>query len=175
MQLLDFVLPMAAQKKHNQLVKSGIQNALDKVVEIVGVPKRSLNGRLFHNDAVIHQYWKSSINPLRLFESLKGGVSISTVEVHGEYKEIASKGLYFLQGKLAMHPLKTSKRQVPLKQEDMRTALEYFKHDLVCNPDNWKTWYRIAQMNEMLMEEEITWTADSVNTERAKLVELERV
>ncbi|TGZ82588.1 hypothetical protein EX30DRAFT_317948 [Ascodesmis nigricans] len=175
MKLLDFVLALAADKKPHQLAKSGIGMALDKLVDVVGVPKRAAHGKIFHNDAVINQYWKSSINPLRLYDSLRGGLSISTLQVSGEYKEIASKGLYSLQGKIAMHPLKSSKRNAPLRPEDMKTALDYFKHDLVCKPESWETWYRIAQMNEMMMEEEMTWTADAVNSERPKLVELERI
>lgn len=174
MQLLDFILGLASTKKVHQLPKSDIKLALDKLVEVVGVPGRASNGRIFHNEAVIESYWKSSINPLKLFNCLRGDVSLSTVDVHGEFHDIAEKELYFLQGKIALHPLRYVKKTSATKKEDLETAQRYFYHDVVCRPDNWETWYRLAQVFEIKMEEDMTWSAEGINTQRHELVTLER-
>ncbi|KAL7269105.1 Histone transcription regulator 3 [Rhizina undulata] len=173
--LIEFLLLLASRKKIMQLQKSDVKTALDKIIEVIGFPRKTGNYRLQHNDAVIDQYLKSSINPLRLFDALKGRESISMSLVSGEYAMIAATGLYFMQGKIALFPLKYHSKKVgAVKQEEVEAAIRFLKADLVCRPDRWEGWYRLAQSYEFQMEDGMTWNAEGINGRRGELMTLER-
>lgn len=166
---------LTQHKKTKELVKSDLKVGLDRLVEVLGIPRRVQSSRIAHNDAMIELYLKTSINPLRLYGALKGTLAVSTVDIVGEYKDIAMKGVYFLQGKIALYPLRYVKKVLPLKVEDVEATIAHFKNDLVCNPDSWETWYRLAQVFEIQTEEFQTWNADAINIRRGELVVVERV
>lgn len=174
LRLLDFIIYQASLKKILQLPKSDLKAGLDKLVEVLGVPQPD-NARIAHNIGVIDSYLKSSLDPLKMFDCLRGKIDVSTVQIFGEWKEIASKGLYFLQGKIALFPLKYYKRTGTLKGDELEAAIQMFRHNVVCNPESWEAWYRVGQTFEVQMEEAQTWSAENINTKRPDLVQVERV
>lgn len=175
MQLMDFVLFLASRKKVLQLQKSDIKTGLEKLFEVVGVPKRSSNNKLAHNEAVIDQYLRGSIRPLQLLNSLKGEGCLSTIEVGGLYAQVAAKGLYFTLGKISLYPIRYQKRVGAVRGDDLDNAIRFFRYDLTCNPNKWETWYRLGQSYESQMDDGQAWGADLINARRADLVRLERV
>lgn len=176
LKLLDFIMFHASKKKIAQLQKSDLKMGLDKLVEVFGIPRAGdRSARISHNLAVMDNYLKSSINPLQMFSCLRGDLNISTVEIFGERKAIAAKGLFFLQGKIALYQLKNNKKIGSLKTDELEAAVKYLRHDLACNPDSWETWYRMGQTFEVQMEDAQTWNSEYMNVKRAELVALERV
>lgn len=175
MKLLDLFLGLAHKKGVARLTKSDLKTGLDKLIEVLGVPQRETNIRIAQNDSLIDQYLKSSINPLRMLGCLKGDLSLSTVAIGGDCGIVAVKGLYALQGKISLYPLRLPKRTGAIKNDDLTTAMNYFKYDLICRPDDWETWYRVGQTFDVQMEEAQTWSADQINSKRGILVALERV
>lgn len=174
LRLVDFIMGQASRKKILQLTKSDLKTGLEKLVEVLGVPKQN-NMRVAHNTGQIEVYLKSTLDPLKLFGCFKGRVDISTVEILGEFKEISSKGIYVLLGKVALYPLRYTKRVGALRGDEFDTAVNFFLQDLICSPNNWETWYRLAQTFEIQMDEAQMWSAEHMNTKRDELVILERV
>jgi hypothetical protein len=174
MQLMDFTLFLASRKKVLQLQKSDIRIALEKLFEVVGIPRKTSNNKLAHNEAVIDQYLRGSIRPLRLFNCLRGEGWLSTVEVGGLYSQVTAKGLYFTLGKISLYPLRYQKKTGPIKGDDINNAIRFFKYDLTCNASKWETWYRLGQAYETQMDDGQTWNADLINARRGELVTLER-
>lgn len=174
LRLIDFIMYQASKKKILQLSKSDLKTGLDKLVEVLGIPRPD-NIRIAHNKAQIDGYLKSTLDPLKLYGCLKGRVDISTVEIFGESKEISTKGIYFLLGKIALYPLRYTKRVGILRGDELEAAIQFFGHDLVCNSNGWETWYRVAQTFEIQMDEAQTWSAEYMNTKKEDLTRLERV
>ncbi|KAA8895625.1 hypothetical protein FN846DRAFT_968781 [Sphaerosporella brunnea] len=174
--LVDFIMSQATKKKILQLQKSDLKTGLDKLVEVFGIPRAELSPpRIAHNYGVIESYLVTTLNPLRMFGCLKGELDISTVEISGERKQLASKGLFFLQGKISLFQMKHNKKIGSVRLEELEAALRYLKHDLACNPDSWETWYRLGQAYEVRLEDAQTWSAEFLNTRKQELVVFERM
>lgn len=90
---------------------------------------------------------------------------------------VAKKGLYFLRGHIHLSLIRdrSIKNRVQVKGDDLDTALRYFKYTLVCHPEDWEAWYRLAQTYGTQVDEDMTWTADAINNHRKELVRKERV
>jgi hypothetical protein len=176
LRLVDFIMCQASKKKIMQLQKSDLKAGLDKLVDVFGIPRpENSPARIAHNYGVIESYLTTTLNPLRMYGCLRGDLDISTVEIFGERKQLASKGLFFLQGKISLFQMKHNKRIGQVKLEELEAALRYLKHDLACNPDSWETWYRLAQTLEVRLEDAQTWNSEFLNTKKQELVVFERV
>ena len=124
----------------------------------------------------MEQYLAGSIHPLKLISSLKGLGSISTAPITGDQATAAAKGLYFLMGHIHLSMIRdrSVKNRAQVKGDDLEDALRYFKYTLMCDPDNWEAWYRLAQTYGQQVDEDMTWTADAMNNHRPELVIKER-
>lgn len=174
MDLLDFILDVARQKKIQQLPKSEIRAGIEKLVEVLGLPERSTNARAQVNKQAIETYLASSIHPLALTRCLKGGLHLSVLPIHDKVNTVAEKGLYFMQAEVYYAAAKYRKKNDRLKIDDAEKAIEFYKQDLICNGNRWNSWYKLAQVYEEELEDSMSWSADAMNNERERLVELER-
>jgi hypothetical protein len=91
-----------------------------------------------------------------------------------ETAKIAEKGWYFLLGHAALAKFRSQKRINPIPTDDLDLAVIFFRQDLESGIGRWETWYRLAQVYDSKLEEEITWTADKLNRSRRDLVTLQR-
>ncbi|CCX34661.1 Similar to Histone transcription regulator 3 homolog; acc. no. Q2UBW0 [Pyronema omphalodes CBS 100304] len=173
LKLLSFIMHQISKKKLLQLGKSDLKTGLDKLLEVLGTPPLT-NSRILHNKAQIDAYLKTSLDPLKLFGAMRGRLDISTIEIFGPYREIQQSGLYFTLGKIALYPMKFTKRQTPLKTEEAEAAISMFRYELFVSPDSWEAWYRLAQAFEIQLDENQIWSAEAMNTKSHELTLQER-
>jgi hypothetical protein len=170
--LLPFVMSQAGKLDLKDLPKTELRATIDKVHAALGRPKQQKD--LSFNHKLITAWFKSPIHPASLFNCLKGVVSLSTKTVSAEEAVAASSGWYYLMGNISLSKFRSQKRMTQGPTEDLSYAQAFFLQDLEYSVDRWETWYRLAQVNDLQLEEAVSWNADKLNSNSTDLVNYQR-
>ncbi|KAL1960935.1 hypothetical protein VTO42DRAFT_5919 [Malbranchea cinnamomea] len=173
MMMVDFVILQANRLSIKDLSKSELKSTMDVIQKSIGSPAKTAPA-LALNKRVLSTYLKSPINPELLFRSVRGIGELSTVPVNTDFAKLAEKGWYFLLGSCALAKFKSQKRLGPISTEDLDLAASFFKLELELDSGKWETWYRLAQVYDLKLEEAIAWSAEKLNNRRAELASLQR-
>jgi hypothetical protein len=171
-QMVEVVMLQARRMNIKDLIKSEIKGTIDKIQQTIGAPKSSPN--LSHNKKTITAFLKSPINPRELYRSIKGIGDLATRPVQSEAARIADRGWYFLLGYIALTRFKSVKRVNPTPTDELDIAASFFRQDLEHGIEKWETWYRLAQVYDAKIEDDLLWTADKINNHRQELATLQR-
>ncbi|KAF2016295.1 transcriptional corepressor of histone-like protein genes [Aaosphaeria arxii CBS 175.79] len=171
-QLLSFVLSQANKINIKDLPKTDLKTTIDKVHGALGRLKP--NEDIVLNRKVLTTYLKSPINPVALFNCIKGIGSLSTRFIPDSVAVTASKGWYYLMGNIALSKFRSQKRLTQGPTEDLNFAQAFFLQDLEYSVDRWETWYRLAQANDAQLEECVSWTAEKMNSNSVELIHFQR-
>ncbi|KAK9458150.1 hypothetical protein V1511DRAFT_491878 [Dipodascopsis uninucleata] len=170
LELVQFIMAMALRKRNSQtLPRSDMKVALDKFCEVIGVPRRDQTS-IYYNQSVLESFLNQSLDPLILKRSIRGEECLSTIKVKSDYAKVAMIGLYFLQGQVYLTQYRSRKRTMAGRTEDLDYAIRYFKHDLVCNTNRFESWYGLAQTYDAQAEDDMTWSAEKLNSEYRKSI-----
>ena len=170
--ILETVVLQARKMNIKDLLKSELKSTIEKVQQALGAPKSSPT--LSYNRRIINAYLKSPVNQLQLFRASRGEGGLPVRIVQAESVTIAAYGWYFLLGHLALAKFKSIKRTNPGPTDDLDIAITFLKQDLEHDIEKWETWFRLAQVYDAKIEEELLWTADKVNNFRSELAILQR-
>jgi tetratricopeptide (TPR) repeat protein len=170
--ILPFVMSQAGKVDLKDLPKTELRSAIDKVHAALGRPKQHKD--LSFNHKLITAWFKSPIQPVSLFNCLKGVGSLSTKSVPPEEAVAASLGWYYLMGNISLSKFRSQKRMTQGPTEDLSYAQAFFLQDLEYSADRWETWYRLAQVNDLLLEEAVSWNADKLNSGSIELINHQR-
>jgi hypothetical protein len=170
--LLSFILLQSEKISIKDLPKHDLKIAIDKVHGALGRPKTNEDVSL--NRKSLTTYLKSPVNPISLYNCLKGVGALATKHIPTEFAVPASKGWYFLMGNIALNKFRAQKRTAPGPTEDLHFAQAFFLQDLEYSIERWETWYRLAQANDTQLEESVSWTAEKMNNNSAELITFQR-
>ncbi|KKY17715.1 putative transcriptional histone corepressor [Phaeomoniella chlamydospora] len=171
-QIIPFVMAQVRRVNIKDLMRSDLKSTLEKMQQVMGSYKTS--PPLSFNKRVINQYLRSPINPTELYKCLKGTGDIPTKPVKTDSTIIAETGWYFFQGLLALTRFKSVKRVNPTSTDDLDVATTFFRQDLDHDIERWETWYRLAQVYDLKIEDDLLWTAEKINNHRGELATLQR-
>jgi hypothetical protein len=162
LKLVGFFMAQAQLVPMKDLPKTELKLAIDKVHGCLGRGKQTddlvLNRRVYMN------YIKSTINPLDLYSCLRGALDLPTKPIPSSDAEIAAKGWHFLMGLIALSKFRSQKRLQAGPTEDLNFAVAFFTQDLEYSTERWETWYRLAQANDLQLEENVAWSAEKLNS-----------
>ncbi|EAS32430.1 transcriptional corepressor for histone genes (Hir3) [Coccidioides immitis RS] len=171
--MVDFAMLQAKRMNIKDFLKSDLKSTIDTIQMSIG-----WSGRIYpaitQNKRIISAFLKSPINPAILYRAVQGVSDVSVVPVHTESYRLAENGWYFLLGLAAFTKFKTQKRLGPTATDDLDLAATFFRRELEHGVDRWETWYRLGQVYDAKLEEDITWSAEKLNHHRADLTLLER-
>jgi hypothetical protein len=170
--LLPFVISQADKVDLKDLPKTELRGAIEKFHQALGKPKQPKDITL--NQNFIKTYLRSPVNPVSLFNCLKGVGSLSIKYVPAEEAVAASLGWYYLMGNINLGKFRSQKRMTQGPTEDLNYAQAFFLQDLEYSVDRWETWYRLAQANDLQLEEAVSWNADKLNSNSIDLVNYQR-
>ena len=175
LEVMDTVMLHVNRLSIKDLLKSDLKFAVDKMQQVVKVPKVTTNAtaRTFNN-RLVNNFLKSPINPVDLYRSLRGVGGLCGNPARSEGVEIAAKDWYFLLGHIALAKFRSQKRSSAGSTDDLEIARTFFRHDLEFDTDRWETWYRLAQVYDAMTEEDSTWSADKLDNHMADLAVLQR-
>ncbi|KAI9810904.1 MAG: Histone transcription regulator 3 [Pycnora praestabilis] len=171
-QLMDFVMMQVVRVNLKDLPKTDLKLTIDKMQQVIGAPQ--VTSGMSHNKMILNAYLRSSINPVGLINSLNGIGELSSVPVLGENSLVAAKGWYILLGHMALVRFRTQKRVSAGPTDDLDFARGFFRRDLEYSMERWETWYRMAQVYDSKLEEDVLWSAEKINNNSPDLVEFQR-
>ena len=171
-ELVPFVTSQANRMNMRDLLKGEIRSTIDRTQQAVGNMKTTPN--ILYNRRAISAFLKSPVNSKDLVLCTKGVGDLPTKPVHDDTKVYAECGWYFLLGHLALAKFKSVKRVSPTPTEDLDNASQYLKQDLEHGIEKWETWYRLAQVFEAKIEEDLLWNSTKLNDNRGEIAVLER-
>ncbi|KAE9968819.1 hypothetical protein BLS_005651 [Venturia inaequalis] len=160
--LLGFLMSQASKVAMKDLPRMELKAAIDRVHGCLS--NRKNGDDIVLNRRVFSAYMKSTINPIDIFAAMKGTLELSSKHIVPSVAPIAAQGWYFLMGLIALSKFRSQKRlQSGGSTEDLNVAVAFFTQDLEYSTEHWETWYRLAQANEMHLEEHVAWSAEKLN------------
>jgi hypothetical protein len=174
--MIDFVLQQANKMNMKDLSKSELKTTIEKMQQAIGPAAKSSSQapQLTFNRRIVNAYLKAALNPSNLLRAVQGITELSTTVVLTENAKIAAKGWFFLLGHAALTKFRSQKRLSPGSTSELDDAISFFRQDLDHASGRWETWFRLAQAYDSKLDEDITWTADKINNNRADLATLQR-
>ena len=89
---------------------------------------------------------------------------------------VAGKGFYFQQAMISLLRYRYAKKTGNPKIEDVDAIVKLLHLNIVCGEEeHWETWYRLAQSYELMLEDDVTWSAEKINNKKDVIINLERV
>jgi hypothetical protein len=171
--ILPTVLKAIENIPLRDLARTDYKTVLERMQQVIGTPKA--NSAMSHNLRTYNAYCKSTINPIRLYECLRGRGDISWVSVQSEGSKVANQAWYFLQGNIALTRFRSQKRTSATPTDDLDIARTFFKVDLQYGMDKWETWYRQAQTYDSMIDENVSWSAEKLNGHGKDLIDWQRI
>jgi tetratricopeptide (TPR) repeat protein len=172
MRLSGFIMDMIFRKKNltQSILRVDVKSVLDQLYEAIGNPEKSVPA-ISHNSNIVENYLNTSIIPLKFFDdSLHSRLSLSFVPSTDEIMKVGQGGLYYLLALAQLTVFRIRKRQQPGRTEDLEEAINYFIYDLKCNTNRFESWLGLAQVYDLLAEDDLTWDSDYINlTEERKV------
>ena len=156
-----------------ELMKSDLSKTIERVNNTLGQIKSS--SATVRNRKLLNAYLKGPLRPLELFRALEGVDEISAISLPVEDAPVAAKGWYFLRGQMIMTRInaqRTKGAQIP--DDDIQAAVTFFLQDLEYDPEHWETWFRLGQAYDALLEQQVLFSAEALNTEQEEVQNLQR-
>ncbi|KAI1102755.1 hypothetical protein F4804DRAFT_312123 [Jackrogersella minutella] len=173
--LVERVSVLANGMPMKDLLKSDLKTTIEHMQQAIGQTKS--NQQFIQNLRIFNQTLQRPIPPLRLYEALKGNISIDAVTVNTPDSALAKHRWFFLLGMIAFTKFKgvdLNRRQTPGATDDLRIGATFLRQQLQFTPDQWDAWFRLAECFDYELDESVLWTADKMNKERAELVKYQR-
>lgn len=175
MALVEKVSALANSIPMKDLLKSDLKTTIETMQQAVGQTKS--NQQTIHNLRNFNEYLRRPIHPLRLYQALRGNVTIDAVAVTTPDSVLAKHQWFFLLGMIAFSKFKgvdLNRRQTPGATDDLRMGATFLRQQLQFTPDQWNAWLRLAECFDYELDELVLWSADKMNKERAELVRHQR-
>ena len=174
LEIMDLVITQVNSISTKDLLKSDLKLTVDKMQQVIMVPKNTNSTVRTFNLRLINNFLKSPLNPRDLYRSVRGIGGLCGTLSHDEGFDIAAKGWYFQLGHIALAKFRSLKRSSPGSIDDLLISKTFLKHDLEFDTDRWETWYRLGQVYDAMIEEDATWTADKLDNHMDDLADLQR-
>lgn len=171
-QLLPLIITLANRMPIKDLLKSELRPTIERMQQAIGATKST--PLTTHNLRNYLEYLKGYINPIKLYEALKGQVQGDLLPVVGPDASIADQGWFFLQGNIAYTKFKSQKKLSPGAQDDLKIAASFFRLQIQFTPEHWETWYKLAQCFDADLDEDVLWSAEKMNDAGSELIRLQR-
>ena len=154
------------------LIKSDLRITIEKVQAASG--KTSNPPPAVHNRKVINSFLKSPITSQDLIRATQGLGELPTKPVLAESSIKSSHGWFFLIGHMTLAKYRSVKRVSPTPTDDLDLASTLLKQDLEFDMEKWETWFRLAQIYEAKIEDDLIWNSTKLNEARGDIAQLER-
>lgn len=164
MSLVPTIMKYADGLNVKDLIKSDLKGTIDKMHRVIGEFKgpRALK----YNRKAITTYLNSVITASALYKSVRGTFDLPTMTVTSESQVIARCGWFYLLGYLSLSKFKASKRPRENASNELKEAVGFFRQDVDHDMGNWESWYRLAQIHDLLVEEDLIYNVTKLNDSR---------
>lgn len=172
--LIPIVMNYARRVNVRDLIKSELRLTVEKISAASGTGKTNTPSNAMHNRKIINGFLKSPIIPEDLFRATKGLGSLPTKPVVDDDSVKAMQGWFFLLGNITLAKYRSVKRTSPTPTDDLDAAATLFKQDLEYDHEKWETWFRLAQIFEARIEDDLIWNSTKLSDARNDIALVER-
>ncbi|EZG04975.1 hypothetical protein H106_05223 [Trichophyton rubrum CBS 735.88] len=173
LKLVDFTISQTKRMDIKDYLKSDLKTTVDALQRQIGLMGKSEVSTPL-NKRILSRFLKTPINPLDLFRCVQGITGLSMIPVYSRSAELADKGWFTFLGSAALAKFRSLKKIGPTPTDDLDLAATLFRHDLEHGKDRWETWYQLAQVYDLRLEEDVAWSAEKLNNDREDLATVER-
>lgn len=171
--IVSFVMVLIKKISMKDLPKSELKNAIDIVHSSINRPYKPPVA-LILNQRIVSSFLAAPIDQKELFRCFKGVTQLSIAPARVETFELADKGWYFINGFSCLTKFRSQKRTSPGPTDDLDSAVSCFLQEIEHGVERWETWYRLAQVYDVQIDEDISWSSDKLTKSRDALSKLQR-
>lgn len=170
--LSKFIMNLIMRKKNlsQSILRVDIKSVLDQFYEAIGNPDPEKVAAISQNKNVLDTALSQPYISMGYLQSaMKGTLQLSFVPGHDEIMKVGQQGFYYVLGLAQLTSIRSRKRLVPGRVEEAEEAIKYFHFDLMCNTSRFESWLGLAQAYDVLAEDDLTWTAEKLNTKELRV------
>lgn len=172
---LEMIGPVMAQAKKMNIKdvgRSELKGVIDAIQDVIRIPTKPTSAMIL-NRRIMVALLRSPINPVNLYRALRGIGSLNGTRVRN-HSRFGDKGWYVLIGSLLLAKFRSQKRLMQGPVLELEVAMTYFRQDIELGLETWETWYRLAQVLDSMIDDEVTWTAERLNKKMGEIITLQR-
>lgn len=148
--------------------RNDIKNIIDKIIDILGDPENS-NQLIISNKQKLNDYlFNTRLDLNFIINVFNAKVDIAFEKPNFLGMEIADNGLYYLEGLLGLHLFKIRKRTIQSRASELDYVLKMLENDILCGCNRFESWLALGQTYSFLVEDDLIWTADKLNSAEKK-------
>ncbi|RMZ87447.1 hypothetical protein DV736_g5331, partial [Chaetothyriales sp. CBS 134916] len=170
--LIPTIMAFANRMDMKDLIKGDMRITIDRVQAATGQAKASKI--VAHNKKLLVAYLRSPILPGELYKAMKGIGDLPSRPINDDSSIKAKSGWFFLLGHMTLAKYRSVKRVSPTPTDDLENASQFLQQDLHYDMEKWETWYRLAQVFEARIEDDLIWNSTKLNDARDDITLLER-
>lgn len=165
-QLSKFVSTYCFRDKHpvTSSPRNDIKNIIDKIVDVVDTTSMK-DANFLSNEKIYKDYLDNTKIDLKLIIDMFNGkfqLQFHSPKVTGI--KIAENGLYYLEGLIGLHFFKIRRRTIQSRASELDIVLKMFENDISFGCNRFETWVALGQTYSYLVEDDLMWTADKLNS-----------
>lgn len=152
--------------------KHEMRNIVDDFYQVLGKPEFEKSLVLAKNQAMLEwfmDYTRLTPHVLKMAMYCQWE-PLDLAPVDDKHSEVLHLGLYYIQAAAMFAQYKIKKKSMQLRIVDLETIIDLLKYDLVYNPTRFESWMLLGQAYGFLVEDDVIWTADKLNTPERKVV-----
>ncbi|RMZ78245.1 hypothetical protein DV737_g3978, partial [Chaetothyriales sp. CBS 132003] len=170
--LIPTIMAFANRMDMKDLIKGDLKITIDRVQAATGQTKA---GKVVaHNKKLLLAYLRSPVLPEELYKAMKGIGDLPSRPINDDSSVKAKSGWFFLLGHMTLAKYRSVKRVSPTPTDDLENASQFLQQDLHYDMEKWETWYRLAQVFEARIEDDLIWNSTKLNDARDDIALLER-
>lgn len=169
-QLSKFVSTYCFKGKHpvTSPPRNDIKNIIDKIVDVVGNPDPT-NDTVLLNKKLLDSYLsRTSISLQFVIDSFHGKSELNFEKPNIPGIEVAENGLYYIEGLIGLHFFKVRRRTMQSRAAELDYVLKMLENDILCGCNRFESWVALGQTYSLLVEDDLIWTADKLNSVERK-------
>ncbi|CAN3377066.1 hypothetical protein DIURU_002068 [Diutina rugosa] len=173
LELARVILPQCFAR--NSLIhppKHEMRNIIDDFYQVLGKPEFEKSRALAKNQAMLDwflDYTRLTPHVLKMAMYCQWQ-PLEFVTVEDNHSEVSHLGLYYCQAAAMFAQYKIKKKSMQSRIVDLETIIDLLRYDLVYNPTRFESWMLLGQAYGFLVEDDVIWTADKLNTPERKEV-----
>ncbi|KAJ8145833.1 hypothetical protein OY671_001099 [Metschnikowia pulcherrima] len=169
-ELASFILPLCFRTNPlTQTPRNDLKQVVDDLFEIIGDPDVEADAALSENTVTVEKFIdRSSIGPRFVKEAFYGLLALEMASSHYANK-VAQKGLYFVEAVLLFNTYKIRKKSAQSRTVELERIITILTYDLIYGSDRVESWVLLAQAYGYIVEDDLIWTSDKINTVEKKI------
>ncbi|GEQ67760.1 hypothetical protein JCM33374_g1425 [Metschnikowia sp. JCM 33374] len=169
-ELAVFILPLCFRTNPlTQTPRNDLKQVVDDLFEIIGDPDIENDRALSANMVTVDKFIDGSFLGPRFIKEAFYGLKSLEIAPPQHPNRVAQEGLYFVEAVLMFNSYKIRKKSAQSRTVELERIITILSYDLVYGSDRVESWILLAQAYGYIVEDDLIWTSDKINTVERKI------